>query len=231
MERTKHPEKFNTLSGGFKQLRPQQKDQKTKVSFTLALLLIVICCLAAAPVKADTVSWLTGTFGWISEIPFEGYFSTGNPNFPQGLQSANENGVYWANECTPDNPQYPDCHFQWSNRLGKTQIYIYDQNGNQVLSFSGYVTGEASEEVMACDDGDYACYVSGEMDYTFAGNWSNGRWHSVGSGDVSFSSSNLDVYFGDFTITTNVAPEPSTLALLGSGVVGLIGYGRKRLGR
>ena len=199
-----------------------------RVSFT-SVLLLVICCLAAAPVKADTVSWLTGTFGWISEIPFEGYFSTGNPNFPQGFQSVGAS-VNWVNECTPDNPQYPDCHFHWSNRLGTTQIYIYDQNGNQVLSFSGYVTGEASETVTACEDGDYACYISGELDYNFVGSWSSNHWYSVGYGGVSFNSSD-QFFVGGFSMTTTVAPEPSTLALLGSGVVGLIGYGRKRLGR
>jgi hypothetical protein len=81
---------------------------------------------------------------------------------------------------------------------------------------------------MACDDIDYACFVSGELDYNFVGNWSSNHWYSVGYGEASFNSS--EEFFGGFTMTTNVAPEPSSLALLGSGVLALIGYGRKRLG-
>jgi len=77
-----------------------------------------------------------------------------------------------------------------------------------------------------CIQGCFDWYEYG--DFVFSGYWSNG-WHSAFSAGYTW-----DFYFatnGGLGITTQTTPEPSSIALLGSGVLGLIGYGRKRLGR
>ncbi len=82
------------------------------------------------------------------------------------------------------------------------------------LTFNGTVTQGSVEYSLA--------YESAEV--AFSGTWSNGLYGS-GSAEVFISAS--EGASSNFDITT--APEPASLALFGSGVLGLAGVLRRRL--
>jgi hypothetical protein len=75
-----------------------------------------------------------------------------------------------------------------------------------------------------------------QFDFVFSGIWSNG-WRSEGVADILECApidASLDCYAdveGSLEMTTSTTPEPGTLLMLGSGVLGLAGVARKKLTR
>lgn len=111
----------------------------------------------------------------------------------------------------------------WGNLTGGTGAMSVTLPDNSVITLTAFsIRGGFFGEICNCSD-----EFDQSSDYTFVGYWSNG-WFSKVSGyddwDLFYNGS------GTMQITTETTPEPTTLALLGSGLLGLIGYGRKRLG-
>jgi hypothetical protein len=91
---------------------------------------------------------------------------------------------------------------------------FFDMTGPAGLTFTGVVdSGQSGYE-----------YFSVFVDVTFSGQWSNGVY---GYGDAELYFNNA-AYESD--LNAYVAPEPSSLGLMGAGVLGIWG-GRKRLWR
>src|SRR6516162_5166045 len=211
MERTKHRHKFNPLP---------------------LLLGVFICSLAAVPANADhIVSILTnGGYGLYGDNPllgeFQGYSNNGSYIYGYlALHPAN-----WQQTQYTQCDQYFDCvTTYWGNYTGGTgTVTVYLPNSTAPLTLNATGIGGSFYGQMGdfCIQGCFDWYEYG--DFVFSGYWSNG-WHSAFSAGYTW-----DFYFatnGGLGITTQTTPEPSSIALLGSGVLGLIGYGRKHLGR
>ncbi len=109
--------------------------------------------------------------------------------------------------------------------LGNTTYYAlfnsgtFNMTGPHNLTFSGTISSAAAW--------DYAVGNGQEVDVFFSGYWSDGIY-ATGQADVSFR------YAGNGNLseaelnTAAQAPEPSSLMMFGSGLVGLAGLLRRR---
>jgi hypothetical protein len=141
-------------------------------------------------------------------------------------------------EGIPDNPASGDVTFlgtPWTYNFqsAKPISYTYDQNhytatfgrggtfqmtGPDNLTFIGEILS-GSEYQQFVGDSNY------RMDFMFDGMWSNSV---AGYGEVTIAGA--ENFSGTATLDAYVAPEPTSLALLGSGIAGMWGLFRRRLG-
>jgi hypothetical protein len=130
--------------------------------------------------------------------------------------------------------QNNNCQYMWQGNIpsGVISIYATLQYANyttRTLTFTGTFTGGyfsgAYTDVCFENEGG-PCFSEWQGVNFFSGTWSNG-WKSTGGSfwEEMDSEPNWIGLIG-MPIST---PEPTSIALLGSGVLGLIGYWRKRL--
>jgi hypothetical protein len=85
--------------------------------------------------------------------------------------------------------------------------------GPQGLTFTGVVVSGTAEAVQS--------YVN--IDVTYFGRWSNGLY-ADGTADLTYSDGGLS---SDAQLKSQIAPEPSTFLLMGTGLAGMLGWGRR----
>ena len=56
-----------------------------------------------------------------------------------------------------------------------------------------------------------------------------GTWGSPGAGIIGLGAGNINLFLTSVTISQTAVPEPSSLLLLGSGAVGLLGLRRRKM--
>lgn len=130
-----------------------------------------------------------------------------------------------------------NCTTDWSGLLPSGVIsanatFYFDDGKSLRLTFRGTYTGGRFDGRYTVGSSCYfisPCYLI-EQSVGFSGTWSNG-WTSTGR--LSEQKSNIPALEDDGNVSMLVSspsiPEPTSIALLGSGVLSLIGYGRKRL--
>jgi hypothetical protein len=81
------------------------------------------------------------------------------------------------------------------------------------------VNGDEVSSAFSAVTVDYLGYVTSPLE-TPGSNWAGWLW---GTGEVNFA------YSVELDVTYSPAPEPSTFALLGTGLLGLAGAARRKL--
>lgn len=130
-----------------------------------------------------------------------------------------------------------NCRTEWSGLLPSGVISInatfhFTDDTSLNLTFTGRYTGGRFDGRYDVGSSCYfisPCYLI-EQSVDFSGTWSNG-WRSTGR--LFEQKSNIPAYEDDGRLSMLVSspsiPEPTSIALFGTGVLGLIGYGHKRL--
>ena len=178
---------------------------------------LVVSCMFTSAAYADIIDDLTvqinascdpnGCFPFFFDPGYVGGPGRGNADF-------NPLGYTWSFSFMTDNAiswEGDGVYIPYQALFGEGGQFTIDGPDN--LTLSGFVTQGSAYELRNYET----------LDVSWFGEWSNGLY-GYGIADFSTNSRVAHVYF-----TANVAPEPSSMALLLSGVVSCVGLLRRKL--
>ena len=206
------------------------------------LAVAAVCCLTVGQAHAGTVTvpWLSGYFS---------SFDDGESGYPWGVGiSTLDDYQHYLYIGAPfgDPAAFCDpvptgsCGYTYSGtQAGYLGLESVDSVTGQEITFTAYVvdtySGQSTGMVYNTYTGDYVIEVTQTDDLKFSGRWSNG-FRSTGEisgsydvgGDTSGGGVVNNFIDGFMNTTSTPTPEPGSILLLGSGVVGLAGLFRRR---
>ena len=195
--------------------------------------LFIVCsiCLAmSAPAQASstTIPWMTGSFfGQGSFVLFPGVTSPDGQWFFNMETAVVEGKTVGEYECGNGM-----CTFYGFAPItgGTADGNLYHWNGSSFdpfATFTGWVTGGGVDKTEVYT-GDVLTQYNHQYRYDFVGAWSN-QWHTSGSVYTWGIWDGInDPGGGSYFDVTTQTPEPGTILLLGSGLLGLAGVIRTK---
>ena len=114
------------------------------------------------------------------------------------------------------------------------EIKAFNQDGSEefegelvvdVVEFEGQLVGDGALTLQNTDTDDVILNLTSI--------WANddGSWTLAVTGTGGYDTSDLSLYSSKLDVEVAHAPEPTTILLMGSGLLGLVGYGRKRFSK
>jgi hypothetical protein len=218
--------------------------------FFAPLLLAVLVMVAQA--GASVITSLPG--GTVLPFPAVNYFGPGPQTVAPGVtwSSTNDGSNATAAVFGFDYTQFPGFYSfgsngNWTNGLGPmaglddntdlngvtdTMTFTFAKPVSAVGGFLNYAPGFSTPTTIAVYDSNFNLIEPAfALTFTTSGADNTGQFYGFqeSSADISYFVL-TDNYIGITNLTVSAVPEPSTLLLAGTGLLGLLGYRRRRLG-
>ena len=210
------------------------------------LLLAIAIGLAATSAQAALVTSLPG--GTVIPMPAIGYFGPGPQNFGPGItwsstNSSNQNGSvfgytggysfltngYWDSGIGPM-AGLNDSYFFYG--VTDTMTFAFSTPIAGVGGFINYVPDGSTPTVISAYDSNNILIENATLSFSTGGGVNTGSFYGFLEGSPNISYFTLtDNYIGITDLTTSdpsAVPEPATMLLLGSGLLGMGVYARRK---
>jgi hypothetical protein len=212
----------------------------------------MVVALMLAQAGASVVTSLPG--GTVIPMPGLNYFGSGPQSFGPGITWSSTNAFDQGGSVFGLTGGYGfGANGSWTGALGPmagvndstdfygdtdTMTFAFATPQYAVGGFLNYYPGSSNPTTIAvydssCDPRVSACTPIESFDLTFLTGGANdtGSFYGFKESTANISYFTLtDNYVGITNLTTGAVPEPNSLLLIGTGLLGAVGYGRKRLG-
>jgi PEP-CTERM motif-containing protein len=211
---------------------------------SLAPLLCAVVALMVAQAGATVVTSIPG--GNITPMPAVNYFGGG----PQTFGNATWSSTNLVNQGGSVFGYTVGYGFggdgSWTGALGAmaglndntdfygatdTMTFAFATQVSAVGGFLNYYLGGSTPTMIAVYGASWNLIESYTLTFSTGGGNDTGAFYGFQESGRTIKYFTLTDNYVGITGLTTVAPEPSTLLLIGTGLIGTVGYGRRRLGR